>query len=317
VTEPDDVAKTGQAGSPSQPTVFSVGHLVAARYTIVRFIGVGGSSEVYEARDGGLGVNVALKVLAPRQAQDAVQLERFRREIQSARKVTHRNVCRIFDLGVERIRNTKRFFLTMELLAGRSLADALAKGRRYAAAEALPIVAQVAEGLQAAHDAGIVHRDLKPGNIMLVPVSPDGGQTDGAARAVITDFGLALSDEQTRLTRSDELVGTPDYMAPEQAEPGALTPAADLYAMGLIMYEMLAGRGPFDAGATPLATVLLRKQIRPRPLSELVPDVDPAWHTTIHRCLEREPADRFQRAIDVIDALRGKSPPRKPPKGRR
>jgi serine/threonine protein kinase len=317
VTEPDDVAKTRQSGSPSQPTIFSVGHLVAARYTIVRFIGVGGASEVYEARDGGLGVDVALKVLAPRQAQNAVQLERFRREIQSARKVTHRNVCRIFDLGIERVRNTQRFFLTMELLAGRTLADALAKGRRYTTGEALPIVVQIAEGLQAAHDAGIVHRDLKPGNIMLVPLSPDGGQTDGAPRAVITDFGLALSDEQTRLTRSDELVGTPDYMAPEQAEPGALTPAADQYAMGLIMYEMLAGRGPFDAGATPLATVLLRKQIRPRPLSELVPDVDPAWHTTIHRCLEREPGDRFQRAIDVIDALRGKSPPRRPPKGRR
>jgi serine/threonine protein kinase len=317
VTEPDDVAKTRQAGSPSQPTVFSIGHLVAARYTIVRFIGVGGASEVYEARDGGLGVDVALKVLAPRQAQNAVQLERFRREIQSARKVTHRNVCRIFDLGIERIRNTQRFFLTMELLAGRSLADALAKGRRYAPVEALPIVVQIAEGLQAAHDAGIVHRDLKPGNIMLVPVPSELGQADGAPRAVITDFGLALSDEQTRLTRSDELVGTPDYMAPEQAEPGALTPAADLYAMGLIMYEMLAGRGPFDAGATPLATVLLRKQILPRPLSELVPAVDPAWHTAIHRCLEREPGDRYPRAIDVIDALRGKTQPRTPPKGKR
>jgi eukaryotic-like serine/threonine-protein kinase len=314
----DDVAKTPAAGSSVEPRVFPIGHLVAARYGIVRFIGAGGASEVYEAFDGGLGVNVALKVLNPQLAQNAVQLERFRREIQSARKVTHRNVCRIFDLGVERVGNTKRFFLTMELLDGTSLADVIGKGRRYSYAEALPIVTQIAEGLQAAHDAGVVHRDLKPGNIMLVPTSSsEADPANATPRAAVTDFGLALSDEQTRLTRSDELVGTPDYMAPEQTDPGALTPAADIYALGLIMYEMLTGRLPFDAGPTPLATVLLRKDVPPRPIKDLLPDVDPAWDVTIQRCLEREPDNRFPRALDVVASLRGELPPRKPPKARR
>ena len=131
MADPHDVANKSAAGPSSEPRVFPIGYLVAARYEIVRFIGVGGASEVYEAFDGGLGVNVALKVLNPIHARDAVQLERFRREIHSARKVTHRNVCRIFDLGVEKVRNTKRFFLTMELLNGTSLAEALEKRRRF------------------------------------------------------------------------------------------------------------------------------------------------------------------------------------------
>ena len=128
--EPNDVARMGEVGSRRGAPVLSNGHQVASRYEIIRLIGVGGASEVYEAFDGGVGVNVALKVLNPTHAQDAVQLERFRREIHSARKVTHRNVCRIFDLGVERVRNARRFFLTMELLIGGSLADGLRRGRR-------------------------------------------------------------------------------------------------------------------------------------------------------------------------------------------
>jgi serine/threonine protein kinase len=306
VTDADDVAKTGEGGSTSGAQVFPIGHLVAGRYAIVRFIGSGAASKVYEVFDSGLGVNVALKVLDPRHARDAVQLERFRREIQSARKVTHRNVCRIFDLGVENVRNTRRFFLTMELLNGTSLADRLTGGGPYSYAEALPIVTEIAEGLHAAHDAGIVHRDLKPGNVMLVRPSPETGQP--ASRAVITDFGLALSDEQTRLTRSDELVGTPDYMAPEQAEPGALTAAADIYALGLIMYEMLTARRPFDKGPTPLETVLLRKEVPPRPLHNLLPTVDPAWNAAILRCLEPDPARRFARVLDIVRTIKGELP---------
>jgi serine/threonine protein kinase len=298
----DDVAKQPEpAASPS--SVFSIGHRVAGRYAITRFIGSGGASEVYEVLDGGLGVRVALKVLNPVHAKKAVHLERFRREIQTARRVTHRNVCRIFDLGVERVRNVKRFFLTMELLNGGTLAEELQRGRRYPPEEALPIVIQLAEGLQAAHDAGVVHRDLKPGNVMLVPGALEPEAKSEPPRAVITDFGLAVSDEQTRLTRSDEFVGTPDYMAPEQSEPDALTPAADIYALGLLIYEMLTATRPFPSGPTPLATVLLRKEVPPRPLHTLVPGLDRAWEITILRCLQPRPSGRFPQARDIIASL--------------
>jgi serine/threonine protein kinase len=287
--------------SSAARSAFAAGDLVATRYKIVRLIGSGGTGEVYEALDTALGVSVALKALKPSVAGSAVQLERFRRETQNARKVTHPNVCRIFDIGTQNGSGRERFFLTMELLVGTSLADQLEKGDRYTPEEALPIVAQIADGLDAAHTVGIIHRDLKPGNIMLLP--PPTGRF--AQRAVITDFGIALSEEQSdlRLTESDELVGTPEYMAPEQAEPGPATPATDVYALGLILYEMLSKRRPFESAGTALATVLVRRREPPRPLHEVVNDVPAAWEAAIHRCLERDPARRFASAGEVIAAL--------------
>jgi serine/threonine protein kinase len=280
---------------------FSPGDVLGGRYRIVRAIGAGGAGEVYEAVDTQLGGNVALKTLRPGLAAHAIQLERFRREIQNARKVTHLNVCRIFDIGIDSSRGRERFFLTMELLAGRTLAQRLEAGPPYSTEEALPIAAQIADGLQAAHDAGVVHRDLKPGNIMLM--APLTGRL--APRAVITDFGIALSDEQgdIRLTQSGELVGTPEYMAPEQADLGPALPASDIYAFGLILYEMLTRRRPFDAADTPLGTVLKRRREPPRPLREVLPGADRVWEATISRCLERDPARRFARAADVVAAL--------------
>jgi len=301
----------GNAGEKNGPSAtrsaFAAGDLVASRYKIVRQIGSGGTGEVYEALDTALGVSVALKALKPALAGKAVQLERFRREIQTARKVTHPNVCRIFDIVIESAPSGRnRFFLTMELLVGPSLADRLERGDPYTPEEALPIATQIADGLDAAHGAGVVHRDLKPANIMLLP--PPTGRFE--QRAVITDFGIALSDEQSdmRLTESDELLGTPAYMAPEQAEPGGATPATDIYAFGLILFEMLSKRQPFEAAGTPLATVLLRRQAPPRPLREVAPDAPAAWEAAIHRCLERDPALRFARAGAVIAALAGGPP---------
>jgi eukaryotic-like serine/threonine-protein kinase len=290
---------------PSDGQTFAPNDVLARRYRIVRLIGTGGTGEVYEAVDTSLGVSVALKTLKPNLAGDAIQLERFRREIQNARKVTHFNVCRIFDIGQHSANGRDRFFLTMELLAGRSLAQRLSSGPAYGTEEALEIAVQIGDGLQAAHDAGVVHRDLKPANIMLL--APPTGKL--APRAVITDFGLALSDEQgdIRLTQSGDLVGTPEYMAPEQSELGPAMPATDVYAFGLILYEMLARRRPFDAEATPLATVLKRRREPPRPLTEVLPKIEPAWATAIGRCLERQPDRRFQRPAEVVAALGGKT----------
>ncbi len=295
---------THRDGPTAGKSAFSPGDVVVGRYRIVRVIGSGGAGEVYEATDTQLGGSVALKTLRPALAGHAIQLERFRREIQNARKVTHFNVCRIFDIGIDGARGRERFFLTMELLAGKSLAQRLELAAAYAVDEALPIAEQIAEGLQAAHDAGVVHRDLKPGNIMLL--APPTGRL--APRAVITDFGIALSDEQgdIRLTQSGELVGTPEYMAPEQADLGPALPASDIYAFGLILYEMLSRRRPFDAAETPLGTVLKRRREPPRPLREVLPGADRNWEATIARCLERDPARRFTRASDVVAALAGK-----------
>jgi serine/threonine protein kinase len=292
---------THNDGPPSSGQTFAPHEVLASRYRIVRLIGTGGTGEVYEALDTSLGVSVALKTLKPNLAGDAIQLERFRREIQNARKVTHLNVCRIFDIGQHNAGGRSRFFLTMELLAGRSLAQRLSSGGPFDTEGALALATQIADGLQAAHDAGVVHRDLKPANIMLLP--PLTGRFSD--RAVITDFGLALSDEQgdIRLTQSGELVGTPEYMAPEQAEMGPALPATDVYAFGLILYEMLTGKRPFGAEKTPLATVLKRRREPPRPLRELLPKIEPAWDAAVARCLERLPERRFQRPADVVSAL--------------
>ena len=297
---------TRRNGSHRDEPAFSPGDVVAARYRIVSLIGSGGCSDVYEALDGALGVTVALKTLRPQLARSAVQLERFRREIQNARKVTHPNVCRIFDMGVHSAQGRDRFFLTMELLPGRSLAQRLESGPAYDVVQALPVVAQIVDGLQAAHDAGVVHRDLKPGNIMLLP--PPSGKV--ADRAVITDFGIAISDEQgdLRLTQTGDVVGTPEYMAPEQADLGPPLPASDIYALGLIIYEMLTRQLPFDRADTPMATILKRRKEPPRPLHQDLPTTSPVWEATVLRCLEREPADRFPRAADVVLALRGEIP---------
>jgi serine/threonine protein kinase len=292
---------TNRDGSAAGNFALSPGDVLGSRYRIARLIGSGGAGEVYEATDTQLGGSVALKTLRPALAGHAIQLERFRREIQNARKVTHFNVCRIFDIGFDGARGRERFFLTMELLAGKSLAQRLEAGPAYSFEEALPIAEQIADGLQAAHDAGVVHRDLKPGNIMLL--APPTGRL--APRTVITDFGIALSDEQgdIRLTQSGELVGTPEYMAPEQADLGPALPASDIYAFGLILFEMLTRRRPFDAADTPLGTVLKRRREPPRPLAEVLPGADPIWAATIARCLERVPERRFACAADVAAAL--------------
>jgi eukaryotic-like serine/threonine-protein kinase len=282
-------------------SAFEPGHVVAGRYRIVRFIARGGMGEVYEAEDLELRGPVALKTIRPDVAEDEVAVERFRREIQIARKVTHPNVCRVFDVSHDQSGGTDVMFVTMELLEGRTLREAITKDGPFSLRDALPVARQIADGLAAAHRAGVIHRDLKSANVMLVP---EPGQS--APRVVVTDFGLArasMASERT-ITNTGDILGSPAYMAPEQIEGKPLTPATDIFAFGVVLYEMVTGGHPFAAD-TPLASVLKRLREPATSPRHYLPGLDLTWEHAILRCLEREPVDRFGDAREVVAALEG------------
>jgi len=293
--------------APSRPRAeeptFKAGDVIAERYRVARFIARGGMGEVYEADDLELRERVALKTVRPEVAGDTVAVERFKREIQLARKVTHPNACRIFDVSHHRPdgdAGSGVIFLTMELLLGETLAERLRRKGPLAPDEALPIARQVADALHAAHQAGIVHRDLKPGNVMLV-------EGRGSLRAVVTDFGLARlesgsEDQQGLALTAAGVVGTPAYLAPEQVEGKEITPAVDIYAFGIVLYEMLTGTVPF-IGDTALSTAVKRLQQTPASPRLHVPGLDQRWETAILRCLAREPAARYSTAPAAIEAI--------------
>ena len=282
------------------------GALLAERYRIVRFIARGGMGEVYEAEDLELGARVALKMMRPDVAADPRAIDRFKREIHLARRVTHPNVCRIFDVGFAApgVGAARLPFLTMELLAGDTLSEWLWRVVRLTTDEAMPLARQLASALAAAHDAGVVHRDFKSANIVLVPTA------DGALRAVVTDFGVARASDGLDFAATSSgargIVGSPGYMAPEQLQGQEATAAADVYAYGVVLYEMVTGHLPFEA-ATPMLTALKRLEHPPTPPRLHVPELDERWQRVLVRCLEREPAARYASAMEAFAALGGGS----------
>jgi serine/threonine protein kinase/tetratricopeptide (TPR) repeat protein len=322
-------------GRPAR--AFSAGQIINERYEILRFIARGGMGEVYEARDMELGTHVALKTVRPEISAYPEMLKRFKQELKLNRRVTHPNVCRMYHLEPYRPAGDSQaptiIIITMELLEGETLASRLRRQVRLSAAEALPLVRQMGEGLAAAHEAAVVHCDFKPGNVMLVPERPAGidsqqptkslsatagEQADGdrsdtsraAVRAVITDFGLARAiqpspHESLGGSLGGPLVGTPAYMAPEQLEGRKPTAATDVYALGLVIYEVLTGHRPFEDG------VHRRLQEQPIPARAHVPDLDERWERVISRCLERHPASRFSSGSAVLSALTEATNPRK------
>ena len=290
-------------------TSLPAGEVLAGRYRILRLIGRGGMGEVYEAEDLELHASIALKVVRPEIAAQREILDRFKREVHLARQVTHPNVCRIFDLGHHSGGPAARItFLTMEMLSGETLADRVARTGAITTAEALPMVLQLIAGLTAAHRAGIIHRDFKSGNVILAGDSA--GNAGGAGlQAKIMDFGLARAmSGGEHVTIAGRLVGTPAYMAPEQIEGGEITAATDIYALGVVMYEMVTGVLPFTGES---AWIVATKRLREPPPSPRahVPDLDRRWEAAILRCLERNPAARFQNAGEIGAALRGESAP--------
>ncbi len=285
---------------------FSPGDVLCGRFRIVRLIGKGGMGEVYEGWDQELEEAVALKTLRFEISGNEIFTARFRREVQLARKVTHPNVCRIFDNFRHQGGNDAPLaVLSMELLRGETLSDYLKKKGRLTTDEALPLVRQIVDGLQAVHSAGIIHRDLKPSNLILIP---DG---DGF-RVKLTDFGIAgrlVSDTVlTSLTQAGTALGTPDYMAPEQLEHGRTSVQSDIYSLGLILFEMVTGKKPFAGKA---ASERLHARI-PDP-SLLAKEISRSWTHAIRCCLQRDPSQRPSSVGPVI-TLFNTLPPRKWPR---
>lgn len=270
---------------------FEPGDVAADRFRIVRFLGEGGMAQVYEAEDLVLRCPVALKVLHPHLAPNKQFIERFRREILIGQRVAHPNVCRIHDFW----KHENTFFLTMELIEGETLSQLLRRQGRLSLEEARPIVRQVVEGLAAAHAVGIVHRDLKSSNIMLT-----------RDRVVVTDFGLALSaiavSGVAQVTDTGLAIGTPAYMSPEQIEGQPVTAAADIYALGVVLYEAVTGQQPYQ-GDSPLAVVAQKMRAKPRPPRELIGSIPSKWESTILKCLALKPEDRFADVRDVAQSL--------------
>lgn len=276
---------------PLYPPFAHAGSLVGGRYRLDRRIASGGMASVWEAHDEVLARAVAVKVLHPHLGADEQFVARFKREAVAAARLTHPSIVAIYDTcsqdGCEAI--------VMELVRGTTLRAELDRRGRFPAAEAAHVVAEIADALACAHDAGIVHRDVKPANVLL---SNDG-------RVLVADFGIAKAGDGLDLTGADTTLGTAKYLAPEQVDAslGPVDARADVYAAGVILYELLCGRPPFTAdteAGTALAR-LHRDADRPR---EIVPGLEPAMESVVLRAMTRQPAGRFPSARELRDALR-------------
>jgi len=265
-----------------------VGTLVAERYEILELLGQGGMGAVYKARDTELERLVALKLIRPELASNPEILRRFKQELILAREVTHRNVIRIFDLG----QAIGIKFITMEFVEGRDLRTVLRERGKLPPGESVQIMAQICRALEAAHVAGVVHRDLKPQNIML----------DAKDRVYVMDFGIAHSLETPGMTQTGALMGTPEYMSPEQAKGMKVDARSDLFALGIIFYEMLTGVSPYKAD-TAIATLLKRTQERPQPLADLDPTIPKVISDVVVKCLEINRDHRYSTAREILEDL--------------
>jgi tetratricopeptide (TPR) repeat protein/predicted Ser/Thr protein kinase len=272
---------------PEQPTL-PVGTLLGQRYEILALLGEGGMGAVYKAMDRELNRPVALKVIRPDLARDASIIERFKQELVLAREVTHRNVIRIYDLGeADRMK-----FITMEYVDGEDLRSMLLRQKKLAPEKAVEITQQICRALEAAHTVGIIHRDLKPQNVM----------QDKNGRILVMDFGLARTVEGRGMTQTGALVGTMDYMSPEQALGEQLDQRSDIYTAGLIFYELLTGQMPFAAQSA-LASLLKRTQERATPVLESDRSIPVSISNIVSKCLERDLTLRYQNTTELLKDL--------------
>ncbi|HEY9500315.1 MAG TPA: serine/threonine-protein kinase, partial [Pyrinomonadaceae bacterium] len=271
---------------------FVPGAILLQRYRIVGLLGKGGMGEVYRADDLKLGQAVALKFLPDHLLSNGAALARFHREVRVARQVSHKNVCRVYDIG----EYDGRHFLSMEYIKGEELASLLRRIGSFPVDKSIQLARQICAGLNAAHDVGVLHRDLKPANIMI----------DGEGNARILDFGLAgLSEE---FSENELAAGTPAYMAPEQLEGREQTVKTDIYSLGLVLYELFTSKKAFEAKTIGELIELRRNNTTPTSLTSLVKDLDPLIERVVERCLQTDPSFRPSSALQVAAALPGGDP---------
>jgi serine/threonine protein kinase len=276
------------SGLHGSAAVLQIGDVFGGRYEILQLLGEGGMGAVYKAADREIERFVALKVIRPELASNPSILERFKQELRLAHQVTHRNVIRIYDLseasGVK--------FITMEFIEGKDLRTLIREKKKFAPEEAVDIIQQVCQALDAAHSVGVIHRDLKPQNIM----------QDGSGRILVMDFGLARTLGGDGMTQTGAIVGTMEYMSPEQALAKDLDQRSDLFALGLILYEMLTGQTPFHAESA-LASLIKRTQERAIPVSDIDAQIPGALSGIVSKCLERDLNLRYQSAAEILADL--------------
>jgi serine/threonine protein kinase/tetratricopeptide (TPR) repeat protein len=266
------------------------GTTFARRYQVIEELGRGGMGRVYKVFDAEVREKLALKLLKPEIATDAAMVERFRSELRLARTVSHRNVCRTHDLGREE--GTGTYFITMEYVAGEDLKSLIHSIGALPVGKAVAIGRQVAEGLAEAHRLGVVHRDLKPQNIMI--------DREGAVR--ILDFGIARSAGAKGITGAGVMVGTPEYMSPEQVDGKEADGRSDIYSLGIVLFEMLTGRVPFE-GETALAVAVKQKSEPPPDPRGLNPQIPEDLRDLVLRCLKKDKRERYQSADDLVAEL--------------
>jgi serine/threonine protein kinase len=261
------------------------GTTFARRFEIIEEIGQGGMGTVYKAYDNKIKEVVALKLLKPEISSDLEIIDRFRNELKLARKVAHRHVCRMYDLNEEGL----SFYISMEYVPGEDLKSFIRRSGHLNEAKALDLARQIADGLAEAHRLGVIHRDLKPHNIMI----------DREGNAKIMDFGIARSLHTRGMTTAGLIVGTPEYMSPEQAEARNIDLRSDIYSLGVILYEMVTGRVPFE-GETPLSIALKHRTEAPTDPKTLNTQISPGFSRIILRCLEKAREDRYQSAEAIV-----------------
>jgi serine/threonine protein kinase/tetratricopeptide (TPR) repeat protein len=272
----------------NKQTLLMPGAILAGRYRILKILGQGGMGAVYQARDQELDRIIALKVIRPELAGNPSILQRFKQELILARHVTHKNVVRIYDLG----ESDGTRFITMEFVEGDDLRTILRRHGKFSPSQAVETIQQICRALDAAHAEGVIHRDLKPQNVM----------RDQQGRVVVMDFGLARLLESPGMTQTGALVGTLEYMSPEQAMGETLDQRSDLFAVGLIFYELLTAKSPYKAD-TGIATLVKRTREAAVPVSQIDSTVPKSLSMVVSRCLERDPNHRYSSAHELLDTL--------------